>query len=95
MEKEKMKYLLLIVLALPVANHTLAADVDCQQKTAELLASLNAANLTSASDEGISREVTKFCEEVVVTAQQTQEDEWLAMLSNKPGHERLKRRARK
>ncbi len=93
-----MKYVLLMALALPLADQTLAAGVDCRQKTAELLISLNAANLTSGSDEAMSLSAIKFCEEVVVTAQQAHAaryDEWHDKVRNKPGHERLKRRARK
>jgi hypothetical protein len=98
MEKEKMKYVLLMALALPLADQTLAAGVDCPQKTAELLTSLNAADLISGSDEAMSLSAMKFCEKVVVTAQQAHAaryDEWHDNVRNKPGHERLKRRARK
>jgi hypothetical protein len=65
-EKEKMTYILLMALTLPLAGHDLVADLDCPQKTAELAASFNTANLTTGRDEEISCEAINFCEEVIV-----------------------------
>jgi hypothetical protein len=93
-----MKYFLLAVLLMPINSYAL--DVDCEQKSAELVASLTAANLTTGSDEAIAKEAVKFCESIVSRADDARAEdansefsEWLinGESADKAGNKRLKR----
>ncbi|MFQ3324014.1 MAG: hypothetical protein ACI90U_001839 [Pseudomonadales bacterium] len=96
--ENKMKYLLLTALLLPLNSY--ASDIDCEQKTAELVASLVAVNLTKGSDDAIAKEAVKFCQSIVnhtdkVRAEEANSEftEWLinGEVADKPGNKRLKR----
>jgi hypothetical protein len=93
-----MKYILLAVLLMPINSYAL--DVDCEQKSAELVASLTAANLTIGSDEAIAKEAVKFCKSIVSRADDARAEdansefsEWLinGESADKAGNKRLKR----
>lgn len=93
-----MKYVLLAVLLLPLNSYAL--DVDCEQKSAELVASLIAADLIKGSDEAVANEAMKFCESIVNRAEDARAEEansefseWLinGETADKAGNKRLKR----
>jgi hypothetical protein len=94
----KMKYLILAILLLPLNSYGL--DVNCEEKAAELVASLLEANLTIGSDEKISNEAMTFCESIVNLVEEaraqeanTEFSEWLknGKSADKAGNKRLKR----
>jgi hypothetical protein len=97
-KESKMKYLLLVVLLLPLNSYGL--DVNCEEKAAELVASLIDAGLTISSDKNITKEAMTFCESVVNSVDEaraeeanTEFSEWLinGKSADKAGNKRLKR----
>jgi len=93
-----MKYLLLAALLLPLNSYGL--DVNCEQKSGELVASLIEADLIKGGDDAISKEAVKFCKSIVKLAEEARAEEansefseWLinGESADKAGNKRLKR----
>jgi hypothetical protein len=93
-----MKYLLLVVLLLPLKAFGL--NISCEEKSAELVASLTAAGLSANNDKNITKEVMMFCESIVNLAEEARAEqansefsEWLinGKSADKAGNKRLKR----